>query len=928
MFNNVLKKVQNTLNEGIKNVKMIVNTLNESRPVITIHDKSYYLDELIAEGGYALIYKIQSVSDDKFLALKKINIQSSSHKKQIKREIKIWKELSKFSNIVELVDFELTERHAYVVMELCEEGTLLDFVNNHEGNISEVEALLIFNQILLGVNAMHSQKPPIAHRDLKIENILKQKRNYKICDFGSATDEIFDPTTSDEFVKEQNFSNFEKHSTLYYRAPEMCDRYGEYPVSEKVDIWSLGCVLYTMVFKEQPFMNAQKLEIINGNYNFPKDEQKLYSEKFLDLIRVMLTPNPKNRPNVIQIMEWTNYWNETKKIPLSQEVEEIKQKQIKSGGIKNKSHKKKLLTAEEIEKIQSKIKSKEKKKKNYDDINELFGFAKNDDKEEDQKEEVPKQSNFNDDLFAVFSGAPQNKNTNEEKKSKIQNNDDLLDMQFYEVDESKQENNTKNKKIENTNLNNDLNAIFGNPSPSVNTNTNNNKKEENKNNFDLLFSSTNENIKEKKSEDNNNLKKTELNDLLNAINNENKKDNSNNKDLFNMNSNNGNKNITYKMNGQDFFSNFEPSEPPKKAEDDLFTDFNKPQKKPEEKKEEKPSKLEDDLFAAFSQPKEKPAEKTTKEEINKQKIEDDLFATFNQPLPKKEEEKKQQKLEDDLFAAFNQPQTKPKEEKKKEEKKKNMEEDLFAAFNQPQIKPKEEEKKEEKKKNMEDDLFAAFSQPQNKPKEEEKKEEKKKNVEDDLFAAFSQPQIKPKEEGKKEEKKKNVEDLFAEFNQPQIKPKEEVKKEEKKKNVEDDLFAAFNQPENKPKEEEKKEKKNKNLEDDLFAAFSQPPTKAKEDSKKEENNDDDKKAIKNNIEFDLFNFNNTSSKNTVVNTENQNKSKDNNFDLLFTLNSNTNKENGGENIENGQTQPKINEENKNDDSASQNKSQDIFGFFK
>ena len=156
----------------------------------------------------------------------------------------------------------------------------------------------------------------------------------------------------------------------------------------------------------------------------------------MDLIRVLLTPNPKNRPNVIQIMEWTNYWNETEKIPLSQEVEEIKQKQIKSGGIKNKSHKKKLLTAEEIEKIQSKIKSKEKKKKNYDDINELFGFAKNDDKEEDQKEEVPKQSNFNDDLFAVFSGAPQTKNNTEEKKSNLQNNEDLLDMQFYEVDES------------------------------------------------------------------------------------------------------------------------------------------------------------------------------------------------------------------------------------------------------------------------------------------------------------------------------------------------------------------------------------------------------------------------------------------------------------------------------------------------------------
>ena len=344
MLGNALKKLQNTLNAGItagiSGVKSFVNNLNESRPLIAINQKKYYQGGLIAEGGYAMIYKIQSESDGKEFALKRILIQSSSHKKQIKKEIKFWKQLSKYQNIVELKDFQFTERSAYLVMEYCPEGTLLKFVNNHEGNISEMEAILIFNQILLGINAMHSQNPPIAHRDLKIENVLKCGKIYKICDFGSASDEIFDPKNSDEFIKEENFANFEKNTTLYYRAPEMCDRYGENIVSEKVDIWALGCILYTMVFKEQPFMNAQKLEIINGNYNFPSEEQKLYSEKFLDLIRVMLSPNPNDRPTVIQIMEWTNFWNETKNIPLSPDVEKIKKKQVESGGIKNQSPKK------------------------------------------------------------------------------------------------------------------------------------------------------------------------------------------------------------------------------------------------------------------------------------------------------------------------------------------------------------------------------------------------------------------------------------------------------------------------------------------------------------------------------------------------------------------------------------------------------------
>ena len=768
MFNNVLKKLENTINAGINNVKMIVNNLNENRPIFTIQNKKYYLDNLIAEGGYALIYKIQSVADNKFYALKKITIQSSTHKKQIKREIKIWKELSKYSNIVELIDFQWGEKHAYVIMELCDEGTLLDYVNNYEGNIPELEALQIFNQILLGVNAMHSQNPPIAHRDLKIENILKKKRNYKLCDFGSASDEAFDPKISDEFVKEQNFSTFEKHSTLYYRAPEMCDRYGENVVNEKVDIWALGCVLYTMVFKEQPFMNAQKLEIINGNYNFPRDEQKLYSEKFLDLIRVMLTPNPNDRPNILQIMEWTNYWNETEKIPLNAEVEKIKEKQVSSGGIKNTNRKKKLLSAEEIEKIQNKLKKKEKEKKkqNYDEINEMFGFGKAKEDEEQNNNVINNnnKTNFDDDLFAVFSGGANNQNqiNNNINKNEIKNDnkkeDDLLE--FYEVDETKQQNNINNNVNNKTNNNNfaGLEDIFGNIQKNDNKNEIKGEENKNNNNIDLLFGNNN-NIS---SNDNKQDNKPVSNDLFDFAAPE------------NTNNENTKKDMTFQMNGQDFFADF-PSNPIQKQED----------KKKEEEKQ-------NDLFAAFNQPN----KSELKEENDK-----DIKNNDNKA-----------KLEDDLFAAFNQQQSKPEiKEEKKEELKEVKKEEI-------------KENNNEKKNNIEDDLFAAFSQPQSQPqsnikeKSEEKKEENKienkPKMEEDFFSSFGKPNEEVKNEEKKEENKKEdnnilFEGIFSSSNQNQNQSNSEKpleKKVEIKNNIDFDLFSFSNEK----KEEPEKKAENKN----------------------------------------------------------------------------------------------------------------------
>ena len=64
------------------------------------------------------------------------------------------------------------------------------------------------------------------------------------------------------------YESFEKNTTMMYRPPEMIDKYLKADVDLKVDIWMLGCVLYTLCFGTQPFLNAQNLAILNGSFNF------------------------------------------------------------------------------------------------------------------------------------------------------------------------------------------------------------------------------------------------------------------------------------------------------------------------------------------------------------------------------------------------------------------------------------------------------------------------------------------------------------------------------------------------------------------------------------------------------------------------------------------------------------------------------------
>ena len=147
----------------------------------------------------------------------------------------------------------------------------------------------IFSQIVDAVIYLYSIG--IVHRDIKDENIVVDAQyNIKIIDFGSAS---FIPVLTDDKSKEGYFEKF--NGTMAFAAPEIIRGY-RYKASE-AEVWSLGVLLYTMVFKKSPFSNSES--ILNTQIQLPAtDKEFLY-----DLINKMLAKDPKKRIRLLELKD-------------------------------------------------------------------------------------------------------------------------------------------------------------------------------------------------------------------------------------------------------------------------------------------------------------------------------------------------------------------------------------------------------------------------------------------------------------------------------------------------------------------------------------------------------------------------------------------------------------------------------------------------
>lgn len=157
------------------------------------------IQKYLSEGGFAQVYlvKLPKPIDGTDLAvLKRVAVPDKEALRSMRTEVETMKRLKGHRPIVTYIDSHASEMRGggyevFLLMEYCNGGVLIDFMNTRlQHRLTEPEILAIFADIAEGVACMHYLKPPLLHRDLKVENVLIAARGsakrFKLCDFGSA----------------------------------------------------------------------------------------------------------------------------------------------------------------------------------------------------------------------------------------------------------------------------------------------------------------------------------------------------------------------------------------------------------------------------------------------------------------------------------------------------------------------------------------------------------------------------------------------------------------------------------------------------------------------------------------------------------------------------------------------------------------------
>ncbi|XP_075425156.1 testis-specific serine/threonine-protein kinase 4 [Ascaphus truei] len=257
-----------------------------------MEEYGYRVGQPIGHGSYGTVYEAQLQRNKAPVAVKIISKRKASGdylRKFLPREVQVMKGL-RHRNLISFYQAIETASRVYLVLELAPAGDVLGRIQTF-GPCQEPLAGRWFSQMSLGMGYIHGKG--IVHRDLKLENLLLDKKdNLKISDFS------FSKLTCGQSCVPELSQTY--CGSFAYASPEILLGIPYNPFL--ADVWSMGVILFSLLTAHMPFddTNLKKLlRDMKGPVSFPKHDN--ITEDSKDLVRKMLR-GAARRPSLIDIL--------------------------------------------------------------------------------------------------------------------------------------------------------------------------------------------------------------------------------------------------------------------------------------------------------------------------------------------------------------------------------------------------------------------------------------------------------------------------------------------------------------------------------------------------------------------------------------------------------------------------------------------------
>ncbi|KAG7499823.1 triple functional domain protein isoform X4 [Solea senegalensis] len=249
--------------------------------------ESHYTEVVeLGRGRFSVVKRCDHLGTKRSVAVKQVN-KKLMRRDRVTQELNLLQRLQ-HPHIVSLIDTYETPSSYVVVLEMADQGRLLDYIVSW-GNLTEEKVACYLRDVLEALHYLHNCR--IAHLDVKPENLLvthssSGQPTVKLTDFGDAV---------------QLNSAHHVHPLLgspEFASPELV--LGE-PVSLTSDLWSLGVVTYVLLSGASPFLDESAeetcLNICRLDFSFPSDYFQGVSQAARDFVCLLLRTDPSRRPS-------------------------------------------------------------------------------------------------------------------------------------------------------------------------------------------------------------------------------------------------------------------------------------------------------------------------------------------------------------------------------------------------------------------------------------------------------------------------------------------------------------------------------------------------------------------------------------------------------------------------------------------------------